>query len=119
MRTYCQILAAIYVYLDGCRRDNSCSKGKWCGTYVSKYNVSFDECEAHAIGLNADGFSYLSKYSDCYLCTNQQLASRRSVSNSGVYNKKTGKCTFMIIIHECMGGFIYIYIYTNIISKFL
>ena len=102
MRKYCQILGSIYVHLDGCIRDNPCSGGKYCGgNYV--LSGTFDECEAHAIGVNADGFSYSSSGGECYMCTNQQLARLKTYYFGGVYMKK-GKLTIMIIIYESIGG---------------
>ena len=106
MLTYCQILGAIYVFLDGCIQGEDCSEGKHCRPTRMTVDT-FDECEANAMRINADGFSFSRQYSDCRMCTNNELADLVSYANYGVYGRE-GKCTFMVIIHGSRGCFKYI-----------
>ena len=68
--------------------------------YNQKLGLTFEECEAHATSVNADGFAYRGtdrKY--CITCTKSMLVNMKTSYDYAVY-QKTGTYTCIIIVHE-------------------
>lgn len=81
----------------GCELGNACSEGKSCGKLWST-GGTFNECEAHAISVDAIGFAYTGTGGKwCRMCTNINPAGIYSSHGGGVYIKIG---TSMIIVRK-------------------